>query len=127
MEFKAKFISETEHKDEPCFQCLNDASHFSLTNPDPNCNIQETLSLKCRLLGRQVAQSVERRTLEAEVRGSKPVLGTWWWGQIPPNQPYPKGAAPAASTLLAEWWPSIPRKGVNIVGKKERVVFPESH
>ena len=29
-------------------------------------------------------------------------LGTWWWGRIPPNQPYPKGAAPAATTLLAE-------------------------
>ena len=54
-------------------------------------------------LGRQVAQSVERRTLEAKVPGSKPVLGTWWWGRIPPNQPYPKGAAPAATTLLAEW------------------------
>ena len=54
-------------------------------------------------LGRQVAQSVERRTLEAEVRGSKPVLGTWWWGRIPPNQSHPKGAAPAATTLLAEW------------------------
>ena len=30
--------------------------------------------------GRQVTQSVERRTLEAEVQGSKPVLGTWLWG-----------------------------------------------
>ena len=29
-------------------------------------------------LGRQVAHSVERRILEAEVWGSKPVLGTWW-------------------------------------------------
>ena len=66
-------------------------------------------------MGRQVAQSVERRTLEAEVPGSKSVLGTWWWGRISPNQPYPKGAAPAATTLLAEWRPSIPRKGVNIV------------
>ena len=53
--------------------------------------------------GRQVAQSVEGRTLEAEVRSSKPVLGTWWWGRIPPIQPHPKGAAPAATTLLAEW------------------------
>ena len=26
---------------------------------------------------RQVAQSVERRTLELEVRGSNPALGTW--------------------------------------------------
>ena len=44
--------------------------------------------------GRQVAQSVERRTLEVEVRGSKSALGTWWWDRIPPKQPYPKGAAP---------------------------------
>ena len=51
---------------------------------------------------RQVAQSVERQTLEAEVRGLKPVAGIWWWGWIPPNQPYPKGAAPAATTLLAQ-------------------------
>ena len=58
------------------------------------------------LLGCQVAQSVERRTLEVEVRGgSKPALCTWWRGRIQPNQPYPKGAAPAATTLLAEWWP----------------------
>ena len=40
---------------------------------------------------------------EAEVRGSKPVLGTWWWSRIPPNQPYPKGAATAATTTLAKW------------------------
>ena len=55
--------------------------------------------------GRQVAQSVERRTLEAEIRAWKPVpvLGIWWWGRIPSNQPCPKGAAPAATTLLAEW------------------------
>ena len=25
------------------------------------------------------------------------------WGRIPPNHHYPKGAAPAATTLLAEW------------------------
>ena len=56
-----------------------------------------------RYLMRQIAQSVELRTLEAEVRGTKPVLGTWWWGGIPPNQPYPKGAAQAATTLLAVW------------------------
>ena len=68
--------------------------------------------------GRQVAQSVERWTLEAEVLESKPVLGTWWWGRIPPNQPYPKGSAPAATTLLAEWWPLIPQKGVIILKKK---------
>ena len=53
--------------------------------------------------GRQVAQSVERRTLEVEVRGSKLMLGTWWCCRIPPYQPYPKGAALAATTLLAEW------------------------
>ena len=53
--------------------------------------------------GCQVAQSVERWTLEAEVRGSKPMLGIWWWGRIPPNQPYPKDAALAATTLLPDW------------------------
>ena len=50
--------------------------------------------------GRRVAQSVERRTLEVEVRGSRPALGTSWWGRISPNQPYSKGAAPAATTPL---------------------------
>ena len=40
--------------------------------------------------GRRVAQSIERRTLEVEVRGSKSVLGTWW-GRISTNQPYQKG------------------------------------
>ena len=54
-------------------------------------------------MAHQVAQSVERRTLEAEVPSSNPELGTWWWGRIPPNQPYLKGVAPAATTLLAEW------------------------
>ena len=47
-------------------------------------------------LGRQVAQSVERR----------------WWGRMPPNQPYPKGAAPTAITLRAEWCPEIPGNGL---------------
>ena len=37
-------------------------------------------------MGRQVAQSVERRTLEAEVPGSKPLLSTWWSCRIPRNQ-----------------------------------------
>ena len=55
-----------------------------------------------RVRGRQVAQSVERRTLEAEVLGSNTELGTWWGGRIPPNQPYPKGAAPSATTLLGK-------------------------
>ena len=65
---------------------------------------------------RQVAKSIERRALEAEVRGSKPVLGTWWWGRIRPNQPYPKGAAPAAITLGTRGVePSISWKGDNIV------------
>ena len=63
-------------------------------------------------LGNQLAQSVEHWILEAEVRGSKPMLGTWWWGMIPPNQLYPKSAVAAATTLLAEWWPSIPRVGI---------------
>ena len=39
----------------------------------------------------QVAQSVQRQTLYVEVRGSKPVLVTWWWGWISPNQPNLKG------------------------------------
>ena len=64
------------------------------------------------LLRRHVAQSVERRTLEVKVRGSKPALDTWWWGSIPPNQPFPKGAAPAATTQLAEWSPEFPGKGL---------------
>ena len=34
--------------------------------------------------GRLVAQSIERRALEVEVHGSKPVLGTWWRGRISP-------------------------------------------
>ena len=63
--------------------------------------------------GRQVAQSVERRTLEVDIGGSKPTLGTWWWCRIPPNQPYSKGAAPAASTLLTEWSPEFPAKKKN--------------
>ena len=54
-------------------------------------------------LSRQVAQSVERRALDVEVSGSKPAFGTWWWGRISPNQPYPNGAAPAATTPLNEW------------------------
>ena len=37
--------------------------------------------------GRQLAQSVERRTLEVEVRGSKPAQGNWRLGRISPNQP----------------------------------------
>ena len=41
--------------------------------------------------GSQVAQLVEHQTLEVEVQGSKPALGTWWWGRISPIQPYPKG------------------------------------
>ena len=40
---------------------------------------------------RHVAQSVERRIQQVKVRGLKPVLGTWWWGRTPPNQPYLKG------------------------------------
>ena len=67
---------------------------------------------------RHVAQSVERRNLEVEVRGSKPALGTWRWGRIPPNQPYPKGAAPAATALLAVWWPEFSEKRINIVKRR---------
>ena len=61
-------------------------------------------------MGRQIAQLVERPTLE--LRGTKPELGTWWWGRIPPNQSYPKGGAPAATTLLPEWWPQFHGKGL---------------
>ena len=61
------------------------------------------ITVKSKSLGRQVAQSVECRTLEVEVPGSKPALGTSWWDWISPNQPYPKGAAPAATTPLNEW------------------------
>ena len=50
----------------------------------------------------QVAQLVEHQTLEVEVIGFKPALGTRWWGRIPPNQPYLKAVAPRAATLLAE-------------------------
>ena len=56
-------------------------------------------------VGRAPGSSVGRAPYPrstVEVRGSKPELGTWWWGRIPPGQPYPKGAAPAATTLLAE-------------------------
>ena len=38
-----------------------------------------------------LAQSVECRTLEVEVRRLKPILGTWWLGRISPYQPYAKG------------------------------------
>ena len=65
-----------------------------------------------RIMGRQVAQSVERRTLEVEVRGSKLALGAWWWGRISSNQPYPKGAAPAGERL------QISLNGIN--GNSER-------
>ena len=41
-------------------------------------------------LGRQVAQLVERRTLEVEIRCSKPALCTWWWGRT--------------STSLSSWF-----------------------
>ena len=62
--------------------------------------LTNALDEKC---GLQIAQSVERLTLEVEILGSKPALGTWWWGWIPPKQTYPKGAAPAATTILPEW------------------------
>ena len=42
-------------------------------------------------VGRPVAQSVDRRTVEVEVRGSKALLATWWWGRISSKQPYPIG------------------------------------
>ena len=46
---------------------------------------------------------VEHQILDVEVRGLKSALDTWWWGRISPYQPYPKGAASVATTLLAEW------------------------
>ena len=70
-------------------------------------------------VGRQVAQSVERRTLQVEVQGSKPALGTWWLGWISPNQPYPKGAAPEATTPLKQWWLQISLNGIDTVIKKK--------
>ena len=54
-------------------------------------------------MARQVAQSVERRVLEVEFWRSKPSLGTCWWDRISPNQAYPKGGAPAATTSLIGW------------------------
>ena len=68
----------------------------------------------------QVAQSVEHQTLEVEVQGSKSTLGTWWWGWISPNQPYPKGAARVASTPLNEWWLQISLYRINTVSKKKQ-------
>ena len=62
--------------------------------------------LQENIFGHQVAQSLERKILEAEVRGSKPLLSTWWWDRIPPNQPYLKGAVPAATD------PQFPGKGL---------------
>ena len=72
-----------------------------------------------RSWGHQVAQSVERRTLEIEVRCSKPALCTWWWGRMSPNQPYPKGAAPAATTSLTKWGLHISLNGIKTVSKKK--------
>ena len=71
--------------------------------------------------GRQVAQSVERRTLEVEVWGSKQPLGTW--GRISPNQPHPKGAAPTSTTPLNEWWLQIFLCGINTVSKKKKEIY----
>ena len=64
---------------------------------------QRFLGTAVKALHTMVAQSVEHRTLEVEVPGSKTALSTWWWGRISPNQPYPKGAAPAATTSLNKW------------------------
>ena len=64
----------------------------------------------------QVAQSVERRTLEVEIRGSKPALGTWWWGRISPNQPYPKGEHTSQRVVIPnfpEWEKYSKRKKKN--------------
>ena len=42
---------------------------------------------------RNVAQSMERRTLELETRGSKSVRDVWCWGRIPPTQSHLPDAA----------------------------------
>ena len=54
---------------------------------------------------RQVGQSIKRRDLEVEVRGSKHLLSSWCWGWVRPNQPYPTNGAPMAITLLKEYEP----------------------
>ena len=56
----------------PSISCICDLNSYLM-----DLSISDQLIEQKRLLGRQVAQSVERRTLEAEVPGSKPVLGTW--------------------------------------------------
>ena len=43
--------------------------------------------------GYQIGQSVQLRTLDVVDQGSKPALGTWWWGWISPNKTYPNGSA----------------------------------
>ena len=48
-----------------------------------------------------------RRTLEAKARGSKPVLGTWWWGRIHLTSPIRRA--------LRRRRPHYLQKGVNIV------------
>ena len=70
----------------------------------------------------QGGQSVERRILEVEVQCSKPALGPWWWCWISPNQPYTRGAAPAATTPFNEWLLQISLNGINTVSKKKNTV-----
>ena len=60
--------------------------------------------------GSSVGRASDSRSRAPEI---EPALGTWWWGRIPPKQPYSRGAALAATTLLADL--QFPGKGVNIV------------
>ena len=81
---------------------------------------QRAVLFKKEVFWRQVAHLVERRTLGVEVWGSKPGLGTWCWGWIPPCQPCPKGAVLVATTPLIEWWHQIFLNGMKAVSKKKK-------
>ena len=72
---------------------------FFLLLPNPSLECIEKNG--CNYKGLQVAQSVERRTLEAEVPGSKPVLGTWWCG-VGFHLISPIRTAPAATLISLE-------------------------
>ena len=63
---------------------------FLKRNSQEKSEFIDYILILCTHMGRQVALSV--------------ALCIWWWGQISPNQPYPKGAVPAATTLPNEWF-----------------------
>ena len=71
----------------------------------------------------QVAQSVERWTVEVKIRGLKPAMGTWRWSLISTNQPNAKGSAPAATTSLNGCWLQISLNGINTVSQKPMPIF----